>query len=53
MAKKQETREQWEIEGDAHTLVEAELIRKDKGRFKDAIAQLKKENAARKTAIKP
>lgn len=49
MAKK---REQWEIEGDAHTLVEAELIRKDKGRYKDAVAQLKKENAAREAALK-
>ncbi len=46
-------REQWEIEGDAHTLVEAEIIRKDSGRFKDAVAQLKKENKARKEAIKP
>ncbi len=46
-------REQYEIEGDAHTLVEAELIKKDKGRFKDAVAQLKKENKARETAIKP
>lgn len=47
-----EKREPWEIEGDASTLVEAELIKKDKGRFKDAIAQLKKEDAARKEALK-
>ena len=50
MAKKLE---QYEIEGDARILVDAELIRKDKGRFKDAIAQLKKENSARKEAVKP
>ncbi len=46
-------REQYEIEGDAHTLVEAEIIRNDPGRFKDAVAQLKKENAAREEALKP
>ncbi|KKN19340.1 hypothetical protein LCGC14_0946750 [marine sediment metagenome] len=50
---KSKKRDQWEIEGDAHTLVEAELIKKDKGRFKDAVTQLTKENAARKEAIKP
>jgi hypothetical protein len=46
-------REKWEIEQDAHTLVEAEIIRKDSGRYKDAIKQLKKENAAREEALKP
>ena len=51
MAKKK--REQYEIEGDAHTLVEAELIRKDKPRYKDAVARLRKEDAARKEALKP
>ncbi len=49
---KKDKRDQWEIESDAHTLVEAELIRKDKPRFKDAVAHLKKENEARKEALK-
>jgi len=43
----------WEIEADARTLVEAEMVRKDPKRFKAAVAQIKKENAARKTAVKP
>ena len=45
--------DKWEVEADARSLVEAELIRKDTKRFKKATAQLKKENAARKEAIKP
>ncbi len=44
---------QWEIENDARTLVDAEIIRKDTKRFKKATAQLKKENAAREEALKP
>ncbi len=46
-------RDKWEIEADARTLVDAELIRKDTKRFKEATAQLKKENAAREEALKP
>lgn len=45
--------DKWEIEADARTLVEAELIRKDSKRYKKAITQLKKENAAREEALKP
>ena len=43
----------WEIESDARSLVEAELVRKDPKRFKKAVALIKKENAARKEAIRP
>ncbi len=45
--------DKWEIENDARTLVDAELIRKDIKRYKKATAQLKKENAAREEALKP
>lgn len=45
--------DQWEIEQDARTLVDAELIRKDSKRYKKAVAQIKKENAAREEALKP
>jgi len=47
------TDKEWAIEEDARTLVEAEMVRKDPKRFKAAVAQIKKENAARKTAVKP
>ena len=43
----------WQIEQDAKTLVEGELIRKDSNRFKAAVAHIKKENSARATAVKP
>ena len=43
----------WEIERDAKSLVEAEVIRKDTKRYKAAVAQIKKENAARADAVKP
>lgn len=42
----------WEIEQDARTLVEAEVVRKDPKRFKAAVTQIKKENAARSEAVK-
>lgn len=43
---------QWEVEADAETLVNAEIIRKDAKRHDKAIAQIKKENSARKEAVK-
>jgi len=43
---------QYAIESDARTLVEAEIIRKDSKRHEKAIAQIKKENAARASAVK-
>lgn len=43
---------QYAIESDARTLVEAEMIKKDKKRHEKAIAQIKKENAARQSAVK-
>jgi len=42
---------QYAIEDDARTLVEAEVIRKDSKRHGKAIAQIKKENAARASAV--
>lgn len=45
------TEAQYAIENDARTLVEAEMIRKDTERHKKAVAQIKKENAARKSAV--
>ncbi|KKL26561.1 hypothetical protein LCGC14_2394070 [marine sediment metagenome] len=44
---------QWETEADARSLVEARLVRGDPKRWAKAIAHIKKENAARKEAIKP
>jgi len=46
------TEAQYAIEDDARTLVEAEMIRKDSKRHEKAIAQIKKENAARASAVK-
>lgn len=46
------TEAQYAIEDDARTLVEAEVIRKDSKRHKKAIDQIKKENAARASAVK-
>jgi len=46
------TNAQYEIEADARTLVDAEVIRKDTKRYEKAVAQIKKENAARKEAVK-
>ena len=43
----------WQIEQDAKTLVEGEMIRKDSKRFKAAVAHIKKENSARNLAVKP
>ena len=43
----------WEIEQDARSLVEAEIVRKDTKRYKAAVAQIKKDNAARAEAVKP
>lgn len=43
----------WEIESDARSLVEAELVRNDSKRFKKATALIKKENKAREEALKP
>lgn len=48
-----DTDKKWQIEQDAKTLVEAELIRKDSKRFKAAVAHIKKENSAREKAVKP
>lgn len=44
--------EQYEIESDARILVDAALIKQDSKRHNKAIAQIKKENAARKSAEK-
>ncbi len=41
----------WEIESDARSLVEAELVRSDSKRYKAAVAKIKEENAARKRAV--
>jgi len=46
------TNAQYEIENDARALVEAEIIKQDSQRFTKAIAQIKKENAARQKAAK-
>ena len=46
------TEAQYALEDDARTLVEAEVIRKDSKRHTKAIAQIKKENAARASAVK-
>lgn len=43
---------QYKIEADARTLVEAEVIRREAKRFKAAINQIEKENAARRSAVK-
>jgi len=48
----EKTNAQYQIESDARTLVEAELIKQDSSRFEKAIAQIKKENAARQSAVK-
>lgn len=40
----------WEIESDARSLVDTELIKGDPKRYKAAIAKIKEENAARKKA---
>jgi len=42
---------QWQIETDAKTLVEAEMIKQDSKRFNAAVQQIKYENKARKSAI--
>ena len=44
--------DQYQIEADARTLIEAEMIKRSPERHKKAIAQIKKENAARKSAVK-
>lgn len=46
------TEAQYQIESDARVLVDAEVIRKDSKRFNAAVAQIKKENAARSSAVK-
>ncbi len=46
------TEEQFRIESDARTLVDAELIRADDKRFKSAAAHLQKMNDANKKAMK-
>lgn len=46
------TEAQYAIEADAQTLVGAALIKQDPKRHEKAIAQIKKENAARKSAVK-
>ncbi len=43
----------WEIESDARSLVEAELVKRDPKRYKAAVAKIKEENAARADATKP
>ena len=43
---------QWEIESDARTLVEAEIIRADSKRFKAAAAHQQKVNEAGEKAMK-
>jgi len=42
----------WQIEQDARTLVEAEVIRLDKNRFTAATNQITKEDKARQKAVK-
>lgn len=46
------TNAQYDIESDARILVDAEIVRKDTKRFEKAVAQIKKENAARASAVK-
>ena len=46
------TDRQWEIEADARTLVDAEIIRSDAKRFKAAAAHQQKVNEAGKEAMK-
>lgn len=46
------TDEQYQIESDARTLVDAEMIKRTPERHKKAVAHIKKENAARKSAVK-
>ncbi len=41
----------WEIESDARTLVDAEVIRKDPKRYKKAIVKIKEQNAAGEEAL--
>jgi len=48
MAKQEEN---WAIESDANTLIEAEKIKKDKDRFKKAKAELKKRASAIKQSL--
>lgn len=43
---------EYAIESDARTLVEAELIKRDPKRYKAAVNQIRKENAARASAVK-
>ncbi len=45
------TDDQYQIKEDAHTLIEAEMIKKTPDRKKKAVAFIKKENEARKSAI--
>jgi len=44
--------EKWEIESDARTLVDAEVIKKDPKRYKKAVAKIKEQNAAGEEAIR-
>jgi len=46
------TEKEYQIESDARILVDAEIIKRDQKRHKAAVAQIKKENAARKSAVK-
>ena len=46
------TEAEYHIESDARILVDAEIIKHDQKRHKAAIDQIKKENAARKSAVK-
>lgn len=43
--------DQYQIEQDARTLIDAEIIKRTPDRHKKAVAQIKKENAARKSAV--
>ncbi len=45
-------REQWEIEQDARTLIDAKVIEGDDKRYKDAVKEIKRQNAAGEAAIK-
>lgn len=45
-----ESDDKWEIEADARSLVEAELVKRDPKRFKAAVAKIREENEARKAA---
>ena len=42
---------QYQIESDARTLVEAEMIKRDSKRYEAAVKHIEKENEARKSAI--